>query len=237
MDDPSGDFSFFENAAAQRAQRRINLNLRFYTLAVENKPKSLEAGRPIFDQVDMCELNVPGSRDTVDKKCSNPDFMAKFGEQYKMWKETQEQPVDGTPLDQVPFLNISQIRELQVLNVRALEQLAGLSDNAVQKLGMGYVELRRKAQAYMTAGKDSAEQTRLITENENLKRDLARLTMQVANLTQRIENLMAGGIGPTLHPSVVVNGGPAPLPQPVPAAAQFDVAAFIKEEIRKAMEK
>lgn len=222
MSDPT-DFSFFENAMAQQQQMQRqnpdrNLNLRFFSEGVENKAKSLEAGRPIHDQIDYVEINVAGSRDTVVEKMGEAQ-KKRFGPQYEMWKRTQTQPVDGTDLAMVPFLNIAQIKDFKACNVMTLEQLADLSDTNVQKLGMGAVEARKKAQAYMKAAGDSAFSQRLVNENEILKRDLAATKQQVVELAQRLETALTGS-------APIVNHQPQPP----------DIAAIVREEIRKALQ-
>ena len=189
------DFTAWEQQAQQRQQQRHigGLNLRFFTEAVQSKLKSEKEGRPIFDMVDMVEMNVPGSRDTSNKKCS-PEVLQKYQiePQYQMWKATQAQPVTGTPLTEVPFLNIAQIKEYNALNVMSLEQLADLSDTAIQKLGMGAMEARRKAQAYMKAAGDSAQIQQVIGENEQLKREVALMRKQITEVNSRYELLLSG---------------------------------------------
>jgi hypothetical protein len=196
MTDPL-DFSHFEEQFEQQAQvrQRTNLNLRFFVEPVQNQGKTLEVGRPIYDNVEMVGINVPGSKDEVVKKV-NDEIKAKFGAQYDRWKRTQEQPVDGTPLSMVPWLNPAQIRELQALNIMTLEQLGSLSDTSVQKIGMGGLKLREKAQTYMKSGTDSAETQRLIARNVFLEAETKRMQEQLTAANNRYEALLQGGITP-----------------------------------------
>lgn len=189
MNDPL-DFSHFEQQAAQQTQR-TNLNLRFHMEAVENKGRSLEAGRPIYDQIEMVGINVPGSKDEVVKKV-NDDVKAKFGQQYTHWKRTQEQPVDGTLLSMVPWLNLAQVKEMQAINIHTLEQLASLSDTAVQKIGMGGVELRKKALAYMASAQGNADLQRLHDRIAELERENTRLKESIVQVNARYESAMQG---------------------------------------------
>lgn len=212
MNDPL-DFSEFEQQAANQQRQRVNLNLRFHIEAIENKAKSLEAGRPIYDQIEMVGINVPGSKDEVVKKV-NDEIKGKYGPQYAHWKRTQEQPVDGTPLSMVPWLNLAQVKEMQAINIHTLEQLASLSDTAVQKIGMGGVDLRKKALAYMSSAQGNAETQRLITENEILRRDLKQAQDALTQANARYEQALQG------------------LP-PAPAANGVDIAALIQAEIAK----
>jgi len=227
MLDPT-DFSQIEAEMLSRQQKRSELNLRFFTDAVENKAKSLEAGRPIFMQIDYVAVNVPGSRDEVIHKVSG-EIQQRYAAQYAHWKQTQDQPLEGTPLDQVPWLNVAQIRELQALNIRSLEQLASLSDTAVQHMKMGGHDLRKKALAYMESATGSAEVQRLITRISELERECGRLQDVVREVNQRYEALLATTEKP------VAAAAPA-APVPAPAEPVYDIAALIRAEVAKALQ-
>ncbi len=211
MNDPL-DFSQFERAAAQ--QRTPGPILRFFIEAVENKFKSAQAGRPIYDNVEMISIINPGSKDEFIKKV-DAAAIARFGPQYDSWKRTREQPSEGTPLDMVPFLNPAQVRELKALNIPTLEHLANLHDGAIQKIGMGGLELKRKAEAYVKAAGDNATVTRLAAENERLKGEIDTLKKQFSEISARYENVLAG----TAHAVVV------------PVSSSTDVKALIAAEV------
>jgi hypothetical protein len=214
------DFSEFENAYNQRAaQRGHGLNLRFYSDTKQNAAETLKAGRPIYDIIDYVAVNVPGSRDEHVMKMTNPEAQQRFGHEYEKWKQTQEQPEDGTPLTVVPFLNIAQVRELAAINIKTLEQLAGLSDLMVQKTGMGGIELRKKAQSYMKAATDSAQTGKLIDEVKKLTVDNQQLKEQLHLANSRYEALLAGN-------------GPG-VPQQM--AANLDIQAMIRAEMARVM--
>ncbi len=183
------DFSAFEQQALQA--RPPGPILRFFIEAVENKFKSAQAGRPIYDNVEMISIINPGSKDEFIKKV---DAAAKqrFGPQYEHWKRTQEQPAEGTPLEMVPFLNPAQVKELKALNVPTLEHLANLHDGAIQKIGLGGLELVRKAQAYIKAAGDNSVVTKLAAENHRLKAEIETLKAQIAQVNARYENVLAG---------------------------------------------
>lgn len=211
------DFSDFEDAFAERqkATVRAGLNLRFFIDPIQNKGRSEKEGRPMYDNIEFVEINVPGSRDTHVKKV-DASVIERFGPQYEKWKKTQEQPTDGTPLTMVPFLNPAQIKEFAAININTLEQLAELSDATVQKIGMGGADLRKKAQTYMSAGKDTAEVLGQREEIKRLQLDNQQLKQQIAAVNQRYEALLNGGAPP-----------PPSAPQPT------DMAAMIRAEIQR----
>ncbi len=184
--DPT-DSSFFDmpQPMTQGGSRRI---IRFETQPVEMGGKSLEAGRPIYEDRDFVFIVNPGSRDErvaqIKEKKNDPEVMA-F---YARWKTTQEQPKDGTPLSMVPFLSPSQIKELQGMNILTLEHLAEIPDTVTQRM-MGMVELRKKAKSYLDAAKDSAVVTRLESELASRDLDLAAKQKQIDDLCKRLEAL------------------------------------------------
>jgi len=223
------DFSHFEAELAQRQQVRENLILRFFKKAVPNGLKSQEAGRPIFDQVDFISIIVPGSRDERIRKV-DAEIRQRFGPQYEHWLRTQEQPPEGTPLDEIPWLNVAQVAEMLALNIKTLEQLAGLSDTAVQHMRMGGMDLRKKAIAYIEAGKSSAELTRSVARISELERECARLQDTVTAVNARYEALLKTQEAQAPAPTI------APAPQPPPAPS-VDIAALIRAEVAKALNK
>lgn len=220
------DFSHFEDQFARRAvERRENLILRFFKQAVPNAVKSQEAGREICDQVDYVSIIVPGSKDEVIEKVGESQ-KKRFAAQYEHWLKTQEQPPEGQPLDRVPWLNVAQIRELQYLNIKTLEQLAGLSDTAIQHIGMGGRDLRSKAQAYIEAGKGTAELSRLVARISELERDNARLQDDLKAVNARYEVVLKKSQDEALA---------APPPPPEPAVPAVDITALIRAEVAKMM--
>jgi hypothetical protein len=185
--DPSDD-SFFGPPPGGRGPRP---NLRFYTEPVQMEGKSAEAGRPIFEERDYVAITNPGSRDEfitlATKKAAQDEFVAWA---YKKWKATQEQVVDGTPLETVPFLNKAQVQEFKALNVHTLESLANLPDTAKQRF-MGSVELSKKANAYLKSAKDTALATKLQSEVDKKDKELDAMRKQIADTNARFEALTA----------------------------------------------
>jgi hypothetical protein len=185
--DPSDD-NFFGPPPGGKGPRP---NLRFYTEPVQNEGKTLEAGRPIFEEIDFVVISNPGSRDTFIAKAKahaqKDEFVAWA---YKKWKATQEQVVDGTPLEIIPFLNKAQVQELKALGVHSLETLAELPDTAKQRF-MGSIELSKKAKAYLASAKDTALATKLQAEVSKKDKELEYMRKQIAETNARFEALAA----------------------------------------------
>lgn len=161
--------------------------LRFYTEAVEIPGETVKQGRPIYENRDFVAIINPGSRDEVvriakDKAKQDP-YVAHA---YKVWKDTQEQPSDGTPLEQVPFLNPALVKELKALNIHSLEALAALPDAAKQRF-MGANEFQAKAKAFLASAADSAHATHLQSELNKRDNEISMLKAEIEKINARFE--------------------------------------------------
>lgn len=187
MLDPALDTSFFDAAPPQ--QRGPRPLLRFFSEPVELPGKSAEQGRPVYVERDFVGITNPGSRDEVvrraEDKAKEDEFIAWA---YAKWKKTQQQVTDGTPLETVPFLNKSQVAELKGLAIHSLETLATAPEQAINRM-MGLRDLKKKAEAYLAAAKDTAIVTRLQGELEQRDSKIALMEKQMAEMNARFEEL------------------------------------------------
>lgn len=164
--------------------------------AIPNPKASQDAGVPIFDNVVYARVLVPGqSKSDVKYEVyrKRPDGSEKLSEQYRFgsafnqWREKQQPPDSGTPLDRVPYLNKAQIETLRHVNIFTEQQLAQVSDTALQHIGMGARELRAQAQARLAEGGKDAVLTKQASEIEELKArcdSLERLLREATAQTQ-----------------------------------------------------
>jgi hypothetical protein len=134
--------------------------------AVENPVKSKEAGRPIFDDVEECEIRAPGSKDIktfpateISRDVVRTDpytgavkeitYAERFQRQYRQFKENTTQTKSGTPLAGVAFLTEARKAELRALNLYTVEQLAQIDGQELKNLGMGGRDLKNSAEAFI----------------------------------------------------------------------------------------
>jgi len=156
------------------------LVVEFYMAAVKDEGKSAEAGRPIFNDVPMIKIITPGSRDVYTNKALQV-YRERFPKHWDRFQRRIVQIVEGTPLEEVPFLTVSQIAELKALNCLTLEQLAGIADTHGSKF-MGFNGIKAKAVAYLEAAKSAAPITQLKAELERRDAEIITLQQQVALL-------------------------------------------------------
>jgi hypothetical protein len=187
MFDPTDDQFFMPSP--QNTGRGPRPILRFYIEPVEQTALSAQEGRPVYKDVDMVGITNPGSRDehvvNAEKKAKTDEYIAWA---YKKWKATQEQVVDGTPVETVPFLGKAVVLELKAINIHTLEQLALAPEPALQRM-MGLRDLKKKAEAYMAAAKDSAVVTKMQHELSQRDHEIAALKASMAQMSARFDEM------------------------------------------------
>lgn len=166
----------------QNMQSESNLFVTFMTEAIEFKAESEKAGRPIFRDVAFVRIIVPGDVNNIIERKATKEDELKFPRAWARYKAEQAEAMDGMPLEQWPQITRSLLKELKYFEVHTVEQLAGLSDNQVSKLGMGFVDYRNKAKAYLAAAAGTADVTAQAAENERLKSQMADLQAQIIAL-------------------------------------------------------
>jgi len=152
--------------------------------AEENELKTLEAGRPIFDDKEMCEIRAPGSKDVkvfpahyfsrwVDDPLTGRQYRQTYAErfrhQYQQFKSQASQTKTGTPLEHAPFLSEGKRSEFRAQNIYTVEQLADIEGAELKNLGPGGREMKNAAMEYIAEGRNAAPNKQMMAELEALK--------------------------------------------------------------------
>lgn len=164
-----------------------------------NEVESEKEGRPIHDKVLLGFIMNPGSRDEASRiierhkpdgsVIQDGDWSKKHADHVNIFKETGEGTAGGTPLSSWPAMDVSTVADMAAMKIYTVEDMAGLSDAGIGKIGMGGRELRTKAIAYLKAAQDSSEAPRLAAENQRLRSDVDRLQAQLESLGAMVEAL------------------------------------------------
>jgi len=196
---------------------------RFYWGTIEDGPATLREGRKIEVPLEVLDVILPADRQSnligvrahsVWRRVGNDDvtYAMRFEDQYRRFRANEQQVVSGTPIASVEWLDGGQKAILKTLNVTTVEQLAGLSGQALKNLGAGGMAWQQAAAEYIRTTKEGAEVTNLIRENAALKESMAALgagggadprlkyaEMADANLKEMIKD--ATGEAPRGNPS------------------------------------
>lgn len=154
------------------------LHINFYLEAVDSPLESAEKGRPVFQDMEMVEIRIPGDEKTIIKTYADDEYKYRFPDEYTAFKSNVTLPETGTPLSQWGVLSPSQIASLQAMNVRTVEQLSQMADGNAQFMGSN--ELRAKAKAFLKATADTATVERQDAEMAELRAQIAALTEKKA---------------------------------------------------------
>lgn len=176
----------------------------FKSMPQPDHAASRAAGRPIYRDVEVCELHFPGDKQhkpvfpahsfagwAVDEygNQERQTYAIKYNEQYLRFRQGRVQIADGTPLSELPFLTEARRMELKALKIYSAEQLASLDGNNLKNLGQGGRALKEQAEAYLDAARTSAGSVALAEENAALRERIAELSALAATEPQADETV------------------------------------------------
>jgi hypothetical protein len=170
-----------------------HLYIRFFETTKKNERKSAEAGRPVHDAVDMIEIRFAGDAKTIHHAPASDkskfvqgmgyiDYKTRFPRHWEHYQKTKTNLSDGTPLDELTFLDAARRADLKAVNIHTVEALANLADNAVKKIGIDGLKLRDMARSYLEKSDGNAPLAKLSEENEAMKGQLSALEAELARL-------------------------------------------------------
>ena len=154
---------------------------RFHLAEIEDMAATAREGRPIFRTEERVEMIMPGIANLMKPVHRVTDeYRQRWPEQYERFRKGQEMSHSGTPIEQWNILKRAMVLELKALEIHTIEDCAGLSDTACQRIPrIGYT-LRDRAKAYL----DDAERMRQVTELQAIK---DANDQKIADLTAKLE--------------------------------------------------
>src|SRR5213075_809606 len=124
--------------------------------AIPNEKKSEEAGRAVYDDVEVVLLYIAGDQFSVHSAPVDGYIKGRFPEQYAHWKRTQEGlHITGTPLKMWPMATPAFIMEMAAVNIHSVDDLANVADVYLDKITDGRI-WRERAQAWLRAASEHA---------------------------------------------------------------------------------
>ena len=176
--------------------------VEFELRAEEDRNESMKTGYPVFHDIEIAIITMPGGNLVVDKVVSDellnewkrgipgrkpPSPFATAA--YEAWKDGREAPVNGIDLKNWPGVTPAQLKMCQGCNIRTVEDLAESNADSIRKMGMGGVALKDKAISYMkSAGlnKNSEEVSALKVEMEALREAVTKRDLQIEKLMEQL---------------------------------------------------
>jgi hypothetical protein len=167
------------------------LLVKFEKEAKRDPVASSKEGRPIFTEVEIIDIKVPGKRAAIVHRIATYADKSRFPEHYKLFKERVEGAEDkivGTPLAHYPAIPRTLVEELAFFNVFTVENLAGINDGDLGKFPNGNTMKREAKEWLARAGNDS--------DVIGLKAELAKKDERLDKLEAQIAELLAGSQEP-----------------------------------------
>ena len=158
--------------------------VKFYRQWVRNNFKSKQEGREVGEEQDYILIISPGNSKTEMRRKVKDADIQQYNQEWNAYLDGKEMQVSGTPIELLPNIPNGMEKHLNSMYIYTIEQLAGMSDLALQNVGIGGHDLRRLAQTYLKGNKEQSveelEQARL--EITTLKTTIEALEAKIAEL-------------------------------------------------------
>jgi hypothetical protein len=168
------------NLAHENKAELLEVAGKFDEAKAEREKKLSDA--PVYRKVEFVTIKIPGDKTFYVHRPVMAADKARFRAKYEAFKNQTGEPVEGTPVEQLPEIKPSQITDLKYVGVTTIEQLAKVSDGSPLMSMMGGVGLKQRADAWVKKNRRSSVVTQT---NEALKeRDdkIAKMEEQIAAL-------------------------------------------------------
>lgn len=162
-------------------------HIEFYTDIQVLGFESQIQGRNVTRPVSMIQFMFPGGKTIFVREATETDKI-QYRKQWEQFQANQVQIGDGLPIEQWAAIEKGQQLNLKSMHIHTVEQLANVSDNDLSKIGMGALDLRGKARAFIQSFKMDKKTEELREENKNLKSDIEALRMQMATIMERFRS-------------------------------------------------
>jgi len=143
----------------------------FYDDSLKNDSQTKKKGYAVFDDVTMIKIQVPNQQDCVPRPLQEKD-KTRFPKSWQAFVTGKEAVEDGFPLEQWPQLTAGELKVCHANMIKTVEQLAGVADSAIHRLGQGGMGMKTRAQKFIS---NLGEVDTLREENRKLKKRIEKL--------------------------------------------------------------
>lgn len=167
----------------------------FYMGVVHDPARTIEEGRPIYNDEECVRIIIPGDTNNVNDRPASEQDKRRFPKQYAMFKQglSEEEQITGTRLTDWPFLSRAQAQELHHIGIRTVEQLAEVNDGIVGRYpSAGLQQLKRNAGVWLGKAKSAGEAAKIAKAMEEQDLRIEALQKVVNEQADRIEQLLEG---------------------------------------------
>ncbi len=155
--------------------------VEFYSSAVLQNFLSEQEGRPVYHDVVMTRIRIPGNEQTVIDRPMEENDKIRFPRHWAFFEaKNTDGGHPGTPIGEMPGITKAAVENLRVRGFHTIEQFAAASDQILSSLGMNAgvspTAFRDQCKRFLGAAADMAPTVRL--EAELKQRDMTLAAMQ-----------------------------------------------------------
>lgn len=176
--------------------------VRFVREAVEDVRASTEAGHYVARDVDMAYITPHYTKDVFKAEVRDwfvqldadvkgeripKEWADAYRKAYEAWQQGEELPLTGTAIKGWGVISPGQQETLIRMNIRTVEDLSMVNDEGIKRIGMGGIDLKNKAKAWLSQLQDKGPLTQEVAA---VKAENRELKMSIETLTKQVEALM-----------------------------------------------
>ena len=162
------------------------LYVEFYNENVYMEFLSEKEGRPIYEKQPFIRIYTPGDKTKIvvrkavqESTGGFPSDVQRFPQQWAAFQQGVQAVASGLPLEEWPLMTTGQVKALNAVNIYTVEQLAAVSDAALDGLGHGGRAIRDQAIAKLEGMKDESHSAKLVAQNADMQRQLDELRAMI----------------------------------------------------------
>lgn len=159
--------------------------------AVKNEYASKRSGKPVFENVVLFKITLPGGDQVVKKE--NEELKMRFPKQWAAYCAQKKTAFEGMPIEQWPVADKAQVKTLKANDIYSVEQFAAIPRDNAQSFGMGFGNLQEQAKAWVDKAGKGEKFAAILTEKEELEKKLSLAMKKIDSLTDRLDSLEEPG--------------------------------------------
>lgn len=166
-----------------------HLHIEFFNDANHHKRLSAEQGKPVFVDVEMVRIRFLGTPEVhvapAHAKCAQVNeigqpsrwitYAEKYHRHYRTWKESGDNAVQGTPLDEATFLTAAAKSTLRAMEIKSVEAVASMSDQIAKQVGPMALNWRDDAKTLLAKQEDNSTVLQMRSEMDRMRAEIERL--------------------------------------------------------------